>query len=88
MPDVRIKRYRKPATPAEFALLSQYYGRKKWDWNVDQLPDYIGMNRRQDAATTDDDWIIIKYTWDGNGNPTDYQYLIGTWDGRAALGWV
>lgn len=88
MAALRSVRQRRPSNPTEFALTSQYWGRKKFDWNADELPDYIGYNINQSAATTDDDWTIVRYLWDANGNPTDFQFIRGAWDGRAALGWV
>ncbi len=50
-------------------------------------PIYVGKNTTHDAATSAIDWYIWKYTWSGN-NPTRKEGpLVGSWDGRAALGW-
>ena len=88
MSNIRTKRYARLSTPSDFVLASQYWERKKFDWNSDQLPDYIGYNMKQDATDTGDDWFIIRYLWDSNGNPTDYQWLLGIWNNRASLTWA
>ena len=49
---------------------------------------YVGFNTIINASTTATDWQIYKYTW-SSGDLTYMQGpLIGSWDGRAALGWT
>ncbi len=88
MPNIRQKRYNKPATPAEFALVSQYYERKKWEFVSGAGNMYIGYNLRQDASVDDTDWLIQRIVQDANDDPEDYQSMWGSWSGRAGLSWV
>lgn len=88
MSNIRAKKNRRPATPSEFALVSQYYERKKYEFVSGAGNMYIGYNLRQDASVSDTDWLILRYVQDADENPTDYQMLWGSWSGRAALGWA
>lgn len=49
--------------------------------------DYMGLHILPDAATTDPNWHILKYTWDGSEVSRIQGPLVGSWDDRAALGW-
>ena len=70
----------------EKLLANDYWKVSQYDWTSGDL-DYKGFNvtlAAADAATT---WYIWKYTW-STGNPTKIQGpLVGSWTGRAALGW-
>jgi len=67
-------------------LGSQEWLDRRYDYTSGNL-DYLGKNVAI-AGTTSDDWQIFKFTYDGSGNVTRMQGpLVGTWDGRAALGW-
>ena len=68
-------------------LGSQDWGRKKSDYTSGNL-DYFGKHLQVTGATSDDQWHILKFTYDGSGNLTDIQGpLVGVWDDRATLGW-
>lgn len=47
---------------------------------------YEGFNVNHDAADTDTNWTIIKYTWDSG--ITQQETLVGAWDDRATLSWL
>lgn len=50
----------------------------------DALPDYVGMNRTNGAATSATDWKIFKFTYSGS-DATRIQLAYGKWDDRAIL---
>lgn len=50
-------------------------------------PIYKGTNTVYDAADSDTNWVITKYTW-SSGDVTKIQILTGSWTGRASLGWT
>jgi len=51
-------------------------------------PLYIGKNTTHDESTAAATWFIWKYSFSGN-NPTRKEGpLVGSWDGRAGLGWA
>jgi len=73
-------------TDVEDLLSSDYWKDLRLDWTSGDL-DYKGLNTDHDAATDAATWYIWKFTWSGS-NPTRIEGpLVGTWDGRAALGW-
>ena len=53
----------------------------------DSAPDYIGVNKTNNAPTSRGDWVIRKFTYSGS-NVTRIQTLTGAWDDRATLGWT
>jgi hypothetical protein len=49
---------------------------------------YRGTHYNHNTATSDDEWEIWKYTWDG-GDPVRIEGpLRGAWDDRATLDWA
>jgi hypothetical protein len=50
----------------------------------DSAPVYIGMNKINNTATSEDTWIIRKFTYSGS-NVTRIQKVTGVWDDRASL---
>lgn len=74
------------ATLSVFSEIS-YYKRKNFAYDGSGLIIYQGLNRAQDAADGDTDWVIIKYTYDGNDNIESIRERNGmTWTDRAD-GW-
>jgi len=49
--------------------------------------DFMGYHSSPTALTTEPDWLIFKYTWDGNECVRIQGPLVGAWDNRAVLGW-
>jgi hypothetical protein len=48
---------------------------------------YIGLNYNAKALTTQTDWVIYKFTYDGaTSNVTRIQKAITSWDGRTTAG--
>ena len=64
---------------------SGFYADIRYDAD-DSAPTYIGLNPTNNAATTETDWKIFKFTYSGS-NVTRIQVAYGSWDGRAGLGW-
>lgn len=54
---------------------------------LDANPVYIGEND-QGVATSSGTWIVRRITYDATARATDIQVLVGSWDGRAGLGWT
>lgn len=50
----------------------------------DSAPTYIGMNVTNGAATSDDTWKVLKFTYSST-NVTRIQTAYGSWDNRAGL---
>lgn len=50
----------------------------------DTQPDYIGIHQTWNAATSDVDWIIYKFTYSGTA-VTQIQKRKGVWDDRVSL---
>lgn len=48
---------------------------------------YKGSHWLHDAATSDENWEVWKYTWDGSDLTRIEGPLTGAWDDRAALAW-
>ena len=68
-------------------LGSQDWLARRYDYTSGNI-DYMGKHLEVDAAASDDSWYIWKYTYDGSDNLTLMQGpLVGSWDGRAGLGW-
>jgi hypothetical protein len=47
--------------------------------------EYVCKNTNPDAATSDEDWMIAKFTYDVSDNITGWTIKEGSVDGRAAL---
>jgi YD repeat-containing protein len=61
---------------------------KRFDWSGSDLI-YMGQNATAGASEDNTEWRVSKFTWDGSGNPIRIEGpLIGSWTGRAALGWT
>ncbi len=52
--------------------------------NTDGSPVYLGY-AIVGKATSDDAWMIYKFTYDGNVQMLTKKTAYGTWDGRASL---
>jgi hypothetical protein len=74
-----------PANPAELALTKGWWGRIKREWSSGNVL-YAGYHKDWQAADSDVDWTVEKYTWSGD-DLIDYQVTYGSWTGRAGLGW-
>jgi hypothetical protein len=61
------------------------YWRTKQAATATGQPEYYGVNKKPGATTTDTDWLIVKYVYNGDGFQTDSQVKIGAWDNRATL---
>jgi len=49
---------------------------------------YMGKNLTHNAAQAAVTWYVWKFTWDASNNCTRKEGpLVGSWAGRAALGW-
>lgn len=59
----------------------------RYEWDSDGNLIYCGYNSVHDVDLGDTGWIITKFTYDSNGNITRQEALIGSWSGRALLGW-
>ena len=72
----------------ERLLAGNYWNDQRFEFSGDDLI-YKGLNTTHKALTSDTDWYILKYTWDGSGNPTRIEGpLVGSWDNRASLAWA
>jgi hypothetical protein len=70
----------------EKLLAKNYWKAQRFDWTSGDL-DYKGLNTDANAAESDADWYVWKFTW-VDGNPTLIQGpLVGSWTDRAALSW-
>lgn len=54
------------------------------EYDGDQNPIYVGLGARGLAASATG-WLVSKYTFDVNNNPTLRQTATGAWDDRATL---
>ena len=60
---------------------------KRREWTGVNLI-YEGWHTVNKAATSDANWRIKKYTWDGNGlNTREQGPVVGAWDDRATASW-
>jgi len=60
-----------------------FWGDVRFD-ATEVTPDYIGLHKLRDAATTASDWKIYKFTYTGTAaNRIELAY--GAWDDRATL---
>ena len=50
----------------------------------DAQPDYIGLHLTNGAATSDEEWKVLKFTYSGS-DTTRIQVSYGAWDDRATL---
>ncbi len=61
---------------------------RMYDYNSQGQPTYICGHKTHKASESDAGWVIVKLTFDGNGNPTRLQGpLVGAASGRAGLDW-
>jgi hypothetical protein len=62
-----------------------------WGVILDEYADgmllYLGFHENQDALTSDDEWIVEKFTWGASGFFATRETLDGVWDDRATLDW-
>ena len=65
---------------------SLYWKDQRFDYGSGDL-DYKGIHFMHDAGGTDESWHIWKYSWSGGNLVRIEGPLVGTWTGRAALGW-
>jgi hypothetical protein len=56
------------------------------EYDVSNNPIYLGSHRDPNAATSDLNWVISKYTWSA-GVCVSYKTLVGDWDSRTGLAW-
>lgn len=69
----------------ERLLAQNYWKEKRYEYDVDDNPIYIGYHTTINAATNNTNWYVFKYTWNG-GNSTRIQGpSVGSWDNRAGL---
>jgi len=79
--------YEKPESRASNETeLAYYYALVKFDYDGSGRVVYKGENDDIDALTSDTDWVITKYYYDGNGRITDMRVRTTSWDNRAT-GW-
>ena len=80
-----VRSKKKPATTIlEWAAIDDYWNSIQWDWESGPAPIYIGLHIDPDAADSNTEWRIWKFTW-GSGKPATKRRKIGTWTGREAL---
>lgn len=69
----------------EQTLLNEVYNFAEVRFDADDsAPIYIGKNPTLGAATSDEGWLIYKFTYSGS-NVTRIQKARGKWDERAGL---
>ena len=66
--------------------LKAYWRDKRLEYVTNNLI-YMGVNYFHDADTSNTDWEIWKYTWDGTDLTRIEGPLPGAWDDRATLSW-
>jgi len=67
--------------------LGLWWKDQRFAWSTGNLL-YRGVHKLHDATITSTDWVIWKFTHDTDGNVTRIEGpIIGSWDGRALLGW-
>lgn len=59
-------------------------GQRLFDYVAGPDVIYLGKNINVDAATSDDDWIILKFTYVAE-QVTQIERRTGTWDSRTSL---
>ena len=74
-------------TDVEQGVTDNYWKRYKYDYDVNDNTIYKGRHITYNAAESDTQWYIIKYTYDGSQRLIDKQYAVGAWTNRATLGW-
>lgn len=67
--------------------LGGYWHDVRMDYIADQLI-YRGAHYLHNRPTSDGEWEIWKYTWDGTGVSRIEGPLKGAWDNRATLDWA
>ena len=68
------------------AILNEKYKDKRFYYSGGVLV-YMCLHEVHNTATSVGGWRIFKFTYDVDSNITRTELLIGTADGRAALGW-
>ena len=61
-----------------------FWKSKKFAYDVDDNPIYIGYHSELKPSEDNDDWFIYQYTWSG-GNVTDIKRAEGSWTDRVAI---
>lgn len=64
-------------------VVAREWGITKFDPNT-SAPIYVGYNLAENAADTDTDWVVLKYTYSGS-DITIIQRKVGAWSNRASL---
>ena len=67
-------------------VTSYRYGDTRIEYTAG-VETYLGAHLTQGAATTDSEWYITKFTYDGNDLVRIEGPLDGAWDDRATLAW-
>jgi len=71
------------------ASLNAIWKDQRYAYDASGTIIYRGVSIYHGNGTTEEDWEIWKYSYDGSGNLTRIEGpLKGSWDGRAALGWT
>lgn len=73
----------KPFT-ATWGYPEQFQQRIDYGARTDGQPVYLGQSV-MGTATSVDNWVIYKFTYDGSDHATLRQVATGTWDNRASL---
>jgi YD repeat-containing protein len=70
------------------AILDGIWHEVRMEYGATGLLVYRGVHEIHDAAITDGNWEVWKYTYDTNGRVTRIEGPVqGTWDGRASIAW-
>jgi hypothetical protein len=64
-----------------------YWNQYRYSYDGNGNLEYRGKHIEFDAASSDTNFLIIKFSYDGSDNLILVQSTTGSWDGRAALGW-
>jgi hypothetical protein len=75
-------------TRTELLLEDSLYLKRLYDYDETPSLIYTGKHPKIDAAAGDAGWYIWKNTWTGTVITMTEGPLIGTWTGRASLGWA
>ena len=69
------------------AVLGAFFHDQRFDWDADGNLIYRGIRPRHNDPITETDWEIWKFTWSSGNLERLEGPLVGSWDGRAFLGW-
>lgn len=71
----------------ERILAGNYWKDQRFDYEGNNVV-YKGLNVTHKAGTDSSTWYVWRYTWVGNNCTRIEGPLMGTWNGRADLGWA